>query len=358
MSRLGVPFRPDFTARRPTAGQNYIVQAAAAQILHRAQSKLVTEVIEERWGRHNNNLEIVTRAATTPSTSATYDAASLVGIGVQDFVGLLSGASASAAMIAAGMQLEFPPGTGQLLVQAVTASATAVDFIEEGKPIKVPQIDLSPSLRLSPKKLASVMIFSREIAEHSTPSIEQLTRAALGEAIGLSLDTKMLDATAADATRPAGLRNGISTSSASGSTNETAMAADIATLVTAVAAVAGNAPVVFVAHPVQATKLRLWNRSNFQYPIYATSALSAGIVVCIASNALVTAIDPMPTFQLVDTAVVHEEDTTPLDITTAAVSATVKSLWQSDLVGLRVTSRIAWGLRAAGGLAWLTATGW
>jgi hypothetical protein len=116
------------------------------------------------------------------------------------------------------------------------------------------------------------------------------------------------------------------------------MAADIATLVNGVAAIAGNAPIVFVANPVQAAKLRLWNRSNFNYPVLASSALGAGVIVCIASNTLVTAIDPVPTYQLFD-AVVHLEDTTPLDITTDAVAATVKSLWQSDEIGLCSSQR-------------------
>lgn len=81
-------------------------------------------------------------------------------------------------------------------------------------------------------------------------------------------------------------------------------------------------------------------------------------MVAIAANALVTAIDPLPRFEISDQAVLAMDDTTPLDITSGAVGATVKSLWQSDLIGLRAILQISWGLRAAGGLSWVENTAW
>jgi hypothetical protein len=219
--RIPRSYFPTHSPRTLTQGQSYLVNSAAALVLHRAEGgKHVSTVIKERWP-DNENLEVMTRAATSPANTTTSGyAAELLGIGVADFVGLLSPASAAAALIPAGIQLEWTPGIGQLMIQAVKATTTAVDWVEEGKPSKVPQLDLSPYLKLLPKKLRSACVFSREIAEHSVPAIEQLVRAGFSEAVSLNLDSCMLDNAAADTKRPAGLRNGINALAANGSTTK------------------------------------------------------------------------------------------------------------------------------------------
>jgi hypothetical protein len=136
------------------------------------------------------------------------------------------------------------------------------------------------------------------------------------------------------------------------------MAADIATLVTAVSAVAGNAPIIIVAAPAQAAALRLWNRVNLDYEVLASSGLAAGVVVAIASNALVSAVDPAPRFEIAKDTALHFDNSSPLDITTTAVAATVKNLFQSDLVGLRTIFELSWGLHDPAGLAWLGSVTW
>jgi hypothetical protein len=60
------------------------------------------------------------------------------------------------------------------------------------------------SQTFTPKKLAVISTFTREIAEHSTPAIEGLIRNAMQEDTSVAVDTVLLDATAASTTRPAG----------------------------------------------------------------------------------------------------------------------------------------------------------
>jgi hypothetical protein len=47
-----------------------------------------------------------------------------------------------------------------------------------------------------------------------------------------------------------------------------------------------------------------------------------------------------------------------LNITDEAITTSVRSLYQSDLIGMRTVLEISWGLRAAGGLAWLENVIW
>jgi hypothetical protein len=222
----------------------------------------------------------------------------------------------------------------------------------------VAQLDTSKVSTLVPKKFSTISVFTREVFLHSTPNIEGVVRAVIARSIGLALDIRSLDAVAASAARPAGLRFGIAAGSQSAATLRVeAMGADIETLVTAVSAVAGNAPIILVASPAQAAALKLWNNPSFDYEVLASSGLAGGVVVAIASNCLVSAVDPAPRFEIVKETALHF-DTVPQDITTSAVAGTVKSLFQSDLIGLRTVFELSWGLRDPAGLAWLGSVIW
>lgn len=212
---------------------------------------------------------------------------------------------------------------------------------------------------LAPRKFAAISAFTREALEHTTPNVERLVRQVLAESVGLAFDTKLLDATAGDDTRPAGLRYNISAGTESASTVPSeAMSEDVGTLVGAVAAVAGNNPIIIIGSPKQAAALRLWARPNFNYEVLSSSGLADRTVVAVASNALVSACDPLPRFEVADQTVVHMEDTTPLDITDQAITGTVKSMFQTDSFSLRCVMEVSWGLRSNTGLAWLENVLW
>ena len=136
---------------------------------------------------------------------------------------------------------------------------------------------------------------------------------------------------------------------------------DLSTLAGIVAAVAGSSPIVFVASPYQAAAIKM-RQPNFAYEVLASSGLAAGIVLAIASNALVSAADPVPRIEVSDKATLHLEDTTPLQVGVAGSPATVaaptKSLWQSDLLGIRLILEVSWALRTSAGLAWTESVTW
>jgi hypothetical protein len=213
----------------------------------------------------------------------------------------------------------------------------------------------------SPRKLATVSAYSRDILKYGRPSIEQILRAGMSDALHLALDSALLDATIGDTTRCQGLRyniGAVGTASTATSLQE-ALVADLETVIGAVSAVANNGQIVLVASPKQAVALRLRPRSSFTYPIMSSSALADTVVMAIAANCLVSAIDPVPRFEVTDQGTLHC-DTTPAEIVSGGgvVAAKTINLFQQDQFALRVVYTLAWALRSATGLAWLTGTKW
>ncbi len=52
------------------------------------------------------------------------------------------------------------------------------------------------------------------------------------------------------------------------------------------------------------------------------------------------------------------DDTTALNITTAAVAATVKSLWQTDLMAIKLRIRACWGVLKTGAVQKVASVTW
>jgi hypothetical protein len=306
-------------------------------------------------------LPLLIRTATPPaSMTASGWASHLARQAVSDFILNLGGAS-SQLLKRGGVSLSFD-GSGSILVPAITASTSSAAFVNEGFPIPVEQLATS-GVTLSPKKLATIATFTREIFGHSVPNIEALVRAVLTESVSLSLDEKLLDANAGDATRPAGLRNGIGATTASAATPDSeAMYEDLSTLLGIVAPVAGSSPIIFVASPRQASAIKM-RQPDFAYELLSSSALAAGTVIAVASNCLVSAIDPSPRIESSIETTLHYEDTSPLSIVggtsgTPLPAFQSKSLFQTDSVALRLIMEVSWGLRASGGLAWTSSVIW
>jgi hypothetical protein len=70
------------------------------------------------------------------------------------------------------------------------------------------------SISFTPKKMGVISTFTREIYEHSTPSIDSLIRQQIVDDTSGAIDSVLLDATAATTTRPAGLRAGVAATTA------------------------------------------------------------------------------------------------------------------------------------------------
>jgi hypothetical protein len=354
MTKTPIPLRPDYAAAAATArnrGVNAITRAVAALAWHQTHRSGPTpsELLAEHWGE-DRDAALILKTAVTPSTMSS--ASALMTSGVPELIASLGAVSAAAALLGRGMQLQ-NDRPGVFVIPSVKSAAANASFIAEGAAVPVRALTFS-SLMLEVKSLKCIAVFTREIFERSIPNIETLVRSVLTESIGLTLDSILFGTAAASSSAPAGLRNGIA-ATAVGTTDPRA---DLTTLHAAVAAIAGAVQPVVCCNPVQAAALR--NASPpIGYDVLATAGLSAGVVAMIAPNALASVMDTAPRFEIADSASLHM-DTSPTDFGISGVLATpsVKSLWQTDSVGLRVVLKTDWGLRDVGGLAWLSAAGW
>lgn len=106
---------------------------------------------------------------------------------------------------------------------------------------------------------------------------------------------------------------------------------------------AGADPILICA-PHQFAALHTWfSEATKFYPVFGSQALSAGTIVAIERSSFVSAYDPQPEFSLATGATVQMDDSTPAsDLLT---QSPVKSMYQTDLIGLKTVLRVAWGLR-------------
>jgi HK97 family phage major capsid protein len=212
--------------------------------------------------------------------------------------------------------------------------------VAEGAPIPVRQGAFS-SQTFTPKKMAVISTFTREIAEHSTPAIEGLIRNAIQEDTSVALDTVLLDATAASTTRPAGLRNGVSTLTATSGGGFAALVGDLKQFVAAlITASNGNLrQPVWIMNEIQALSIATTQNAGGDFPfamrrstrtasraipVILSSTVTAGMVLLVDAADFVVIEGGAPRFDVSDQATLHMEDTTPLAIGTAGSPNTLR----------------------------------
>jgi hypothetical protein len=206
--------------------------------------------------------------------------------------------------------------------------------------------------------MACIVVLTSEMLASS--NAEALTRQALLDAMGPSLDRRLFDTTAATADlRPAGLRNGVAALTPSSATDKaTAMIADLAALAESVAPLAGNGGIVFIAAARQAVAMAIAPLRELPYPLLTSTSLAQGTVICVAVNAVVSALGAAPQIDLTRAASLHT-DTVPQAIASGgSMPSPVVATFQSDKVGVRLRWDISWALRNASAIAHMTAVTW
>ena len=339
------PFLPTDIAR-PPAGQS-VSRAALAILLNSlrggSEQKGPEQFARERWPNDMQTHSVV-RAATSPaSTSGTNWATEIAPTAVADFLGSIEPESAGAKLVAAGTKLSLA-GVSALSVPMRSAlPATDLSWVQENGAIAVRQSALTTTTLGPAKKLAAIATLSREVAEHAAG--EGLIRQILGEDLSASLDATLFSNVAATGARPSGLLNGVTGLTATTGGGEAALRGDINQLVNAVSGSGGLDGIVLIASPAYASRASLYRTTTDGLTIWgaAPGAIAAGTVIAIQSRAFVSAFPGIRIETAVD-AVLHMEDTNPLQISTTdspnTIAAPTRSLWQSDTVGSVQSSRL------------------
>jgi hypothetical protein len=370
-------------ARKTLDPLEYLVRAGTVQIFAHIHRKSIDEVRKLIYGDDEATKAVVdwaTRAASAPAmTTVTGWAAELVGQVIADFQQLLIPKSIYPRLAALGLSLSFGRN-GRIIVPTRSTTPTiAGSFVGEGQPIPVRQ-GLFTSTVLTPKKMAVITTWTREIDEHSVPAIEGLLRQAIQEDTSIAIDSVLLDANPATAIRPPGILNGVTalTPTAGGGFN--ALVGDIKQVSGALlAATQGHVrSPCWLMNPQQVNSISLTAMPGFgafpfkdevsrgqlqSWPIIDSGTVPLAEVIAIDAADFVSVGSEGPRFEISDQATLHMEDTAPLPIIGGTAGTPVpavpsRSLWQTDSMALRLILPMNWAIRRAGVVAYVPGVTW
>jgi hypothetical protein len=341
---------PEAPLFRPDAPGNSFTRIVTACAIAAVRKAVPHELAADLWPADRTVVEVL-RAATAPAMVPVAGwAAELAHRVVVDAGAALGPASAAATVIGRGLTLSFS-GAGAISVPGFVAGAGNASFVAEGQPIPVRQLASAAAL-LSPYKLATIAVLTRELIESS--NAEAAVGDVLVKSAGAALDAAFFDANPADPSRPAGLKNAIAALTPSAATDLfEAVFEDVTTLINAIAPVAGSGPYVIVASPGRAVgmDLRLQRAFASSLSILGSTAIGNDIAA-IAPAALVAALSPTPDVETA-TAGTLVMDTAP---GAAGTMGPERSLLQTNSIAIKVRWPLSWALRDPRGFAWLTPT--
>jgi HK97 family phage major capsid protein/HK97 family phage prohead protease len=372
-SKPGAKATVPATARRERDKAELLFRAAYTIAKSHVGNRSLGEIILSDFGG-DRELEAVVLAASNPAMTTVQGwAAELIETQVGEFLDLLAPESVWARL--SGLRLTFDRA-GAFRLPGRTARGLGGNFVGEGAPIPVKQATLG-SVLLSPFKMAVITTMTRELAQRSAPAAEPLFRQMMIEDTAIAIDTAFLDATAASAVRPAGLQV-LGAGTASAGDTIANIVTDLKGMITAmVTAGAGRRP-VWIMNDVQRIGLMTALSSTedsrpfadevrggtlMGYPIIASINVPTGLVALVDQAELAQGYGDSPAIDMSNQATLHMEDTTPLPLVTGAqgsgvAASPMRSLFQTDSLGLRLVWDISWAFRRAGAAQFRTGVAW
>ena len=247
----------------------------------------------------------------------------------------------------------------------------AGDFVAEGDPIPVKQ-DKFATVKIAPSKMGVITTFTKEIARKSTPAIESLLRAHMVQDTREVLDTLFLDATPADAIRPAGLEASAGAANIKAATGNTVdgIEADIQGVFERMSAARMGQGGVVIMNPARLRGLRMKTNALGQYPFRDASLLEGYEIITsinvaddkvyfIDEEALVFGLDQGIEFDVSTQAtLVMADPAEPINDGTTATALPVRSLFQTDTIAIKQTLGLTWKQVRAAGVQILTGVTW
>ena len=377
--------RPFSLAAKKMEPLEFLVRAGTVRAMARSLGLSIDEARQKIYGDDEATkviCDMTLKAASAPAmTTVTGWAAELVQQVVTDLMPALLPSSVYPSLSGMGLKLSFGRN-GRIIIPTRSVTPTvAGSFVGEGAPIPVRQGAFTAQT-LVPKKMAVITTWTREMDEHSVPAIEGLLRDAIQQDTAISIDSVLLDANAATAIRPAGLRNGVSGQTPTPITGGAfaALIGDLKNLTNAIlTATNGNIrKMVFIMNPAQALSIGFIQPPNpsglFPFreevnagqlngsPLITSGTVPLGTVICLDAADYVSVSGDAPRFEISDQATLHMEDTNPTNIGSAGtppvVAAPVQSMFQTDSLALRLILPMNWAMRRTGVVSWVAGVTW
>lgn len=327
-----------------------------ASVIGTIKKESPEKFVTRHW-RGDEAAKLHARGVTAPASTTGW-AADLTGSAVVTSPLTWAPASVAAKLSQRCVSLEFSRAD-QVLSPTVDTPPTGT-WVAEGNPASMVQTIFGMTKVGPPKKILFGAAVSNEIATYSPDVAVPMIRLAVTNAANLSIDTALLDATAADSLRPAGLLADVSDLGATAGGGSVAMLTDLAAIAGAMADAKIEAEdLIIIANPRQSIVLRgmLTGPAFRTYTIIGTPAVAAGTVIGLAPAAIATYF-AAPELEISPNGLVHMEDTSPRDIDTTAVSQTVVSAFQAGLLLLKLRLRCTWAPLAAAAVQKIESVTW
>lgn len=334
-----------------------------AEFISVANRMPIEKVLAERYP-DDEQTAMVTRAAIAGATTTTAGwALELVQTGQAEFVNSLMPNQVFPKLAAMGVSLSFGPNAGAIKIPSrATTPSIGGSFVAEGSPIPVRRLGTT-SITLYPHKVGGISVMSREIAAYSNPDIEALIRSAIVDDTQINIDALLLDAVAVSTTRPAGLTNGVSTLTATAGGGYAAFLGDLNKLTAPFYAANAGRNLALMMNPAQRNQLMFapgpagapfgWSTQfTDMFTVIASTSVAAGAVYMVDAADFVS-VSGAPEFEVSETATIHMEDTTPLQIATGAQGSGVlatptQSMFQTAQIAIRMLANVNWAMRRTG----------
>lgn len=331
-----------------------LIRACSAAAISAYGRESPNRVIAREWS-DDANTQWLMRAATTPTDLAS--APALVRDAMPDFVTALAAQSAAAQIFSKSLRLTFG-NSGRIAAPTLIGNPNYAAFVGENDPIPVVQGFVEPLVMLTPKKLASIVVFTEEMIRSS--NIEALMTDALIRSTALALDQVLFDDQPEDAARPAGLRYGKTPLTASSAPDAfDALVSDVETLNSAIE-VTSPLPPLFVMSPAKALTTGLRTHRDLANVFGSYALQGSNDAVAIAPDALAVVFGERVQIDAMRGPVTIHTDTMPLPLVAndGTAAAPILSAWQADCVAVKLRWPVTWALRSTSGVAWLTAGNW
>ena len=297
-------------------------------------------------------IEHLVRAATAPADTTTAGwAAELVRDTWGEFLGLLRDMSIYPAL--PGLRLNFDRYGKIIIPRGQGRGQLAGAWVEEGAPIPVKQ-GLFDNVDLQPKTMGVISSFTKQIANHSMPAIQQLVQQTMLEDTAEVLDTTYLDAIARSAVRPAGVQDTTETGGdniniATGATAAN-IVADLKGMITRMlTARAGNAA-VWILNPINIINLAtvqdaasgefifssVESGTLYGYPILSSQNVPVDLVVLQSTQAMAYASAMGPQVDVSDETTLVFDSDSPDDVLPDTNTQPAKSMFQTASIAVRL----------------------
>ncbi len=359
--------RPLGFPQREIGGMDLLVRRALVHACSLYSGTPIDKVLEERYPGHEATSIIAKATAPLGTTGGSGFVAELQQVTYAAFLDTLKGKSIYPVLRERGFGVSFD-SAGTAYIPQRTGSGANGSFFAEGSPIRVGRVTVAAPTFTS-RKMGVIIPFSREAAKRSTPSLEGVVRQAIIDDTAAVLDSVLLDATAGDTIRPAGLLNGVAKlGDGYGGGDHLAVKEDFKTLLAPFIAANAVDGLTVIMNPGQGLSISLMDgpannagwfseiakRINIVESTYAT----ARRLVAIRNPDFATALGDLPEFEVSNQATIHMEDTTPAEIVAAGptAAAPVRSFWQTDSMGVRMVMDVSWKMARTGMVAWIDNT--